>query len=51
MPFLKGVHADQLGIGSERDIGYVHCFDPGKPYTSDGTVIFRLEREVVNEQS
>ena len=51
MPFLKGVHADQLGIGSEKDIGYVQCPDPGKPYTCGGTVIFRLERKVVNERS
>ena len=51
MPFLKDVHADQPGISSEKDIDYVQYPDPGKPYTCGGTVIFGLERKVVNERS
>ncbi len=42
---LKGYSAKKLGIGETDDIGYVQCPDPGKPYTSGGTVIFELKRE------
>ena len=48
-PFLKGVSAKVLGVGKEDDLGYVQCPDPGKPYTSGGTVVFELRREVVGE--
>jgi len=44
MPFLKGVSAKTLGIGTEDDIGYVQCPDPGEGYTEGGTVIFELKR-------
>lgn len=44
-PFLRGVSARELGIGAEEDVGYVQCPDPGKPYTSGGTVVFELRRE------
>lgn len=47
LPFLKGVPAHELGIG-EGDVGYVQCPDPGKPYTSGGTVIFELRRERID---
>ncbi|MFB0569466.1 MAG: TIGR04076 family protein [Nitrososphaeria archaeon] len=43
-PFLHGVGADELGIGSSPDIGYLQCPDPGPPYTSGGTVTFELKR-------
>ncbi|PUA31930.1 MAG: hypothetical protein B7O98_08050 [Zestosphaera tikiterensis] len=43
-PFLKGVSARDLGIGSEDNVGYVQCPDPGKPYTCGGTVVFELKR-------
>jgi len=49
MPFLKGVSAKALGIGEEDNVGYVQCPDPGKPYTSGGTVVFELRREEVRE--
>jgi len=49
MPFLKGVSAKVLGIGEEDNVGYIQCPDPGKPYTSGGTVIFELRREEVKE--
>jgi len=45
-PFLKGVSAKELGIGSEDDIGYIQCPDPGKPYTCGGTVVFELRRRL-----
>lgn len=45
LPFLKGVSAKDLGIGSEDGVGYVQCPDPGKPYTDGGTVVFELRRE------
>jgi uncharacterized repeat protein (TIGR04076 family) len=44
-PFLKGIKAELLGIGS-GDLGYVQCPDPGPPYTCGGTVIFELERRL-----
>lgn len=44
-PFLKGVSAKTLGIGTSDNIGYVQCPDPGKPYTEGGTVTFELIRE------
>jgi len=46
-PFLKGVSARELGIGSEDDVGYLQCPDPGKPYTCGGTVVFELRRRQV----
>ena len=45
MPFLKGVSAKALGIGTEDNVGYVQCPDPGKPYTCGGTVVFELRRD------
>ena len=50
IPFLKGVSAKDLGIGSTDDIGYVQCPDPGKPYTCGGTVVFELRRRRIEEQ-
>jgi len=46
-PFLKGVSARELGIGSEDEVGYLQCPDPGKPYTCGGTVVFELRRRQV----
>jgi len=43
-PFLHGVGADELGMGSGPDIGYLQCPDPGPHYTSGGTVTFELKR-------
>lgn len=48
LPFLKGVSARELGIGIENDVGFVHCPDPGGPYTTGGTVIFELRREEID---
>jgi uncharacterized repeat protein (TIGR04076 family) len=40
----RGYSAKKLGIGSKDDEGYVQCPDPGPPYTSGGTVIFKLKK-------
>jgi uncharacterized repeat protein (TIGR04076 family) len=42
--FLHGTSALELGIGSEEDVGYLQCPDPGPPYTKGGTVLFKLKR-------
>lgn len=34
----------KLGLSKERDKAYIQCVDPGEPYTSGGTVIFRCSR-------
>jgi len=47
-PFIKGVSAKELGIGSEDDIGYIKCPNPRKPYAYGGTVIFELRRSASN---
>ncbi|MEM4452820.1 MAG: TIGR04076 family protein [Desulfurococcaceae archaeon] len=48
LPFLKGVSARELGIGTKDDVGYVQCPDPGRPYTTGGTVVFELKREKID---
>jgi uncharacterized repeat protein (TIGR04076 family) len=45
-PFLHGTSAIELGIGSEEDVGYLQCPDPGPPHTKGGTVLFKLKRVV-----
>ena len=42
---MKGISARELGIGSEDNVGFLQCPDPGKPYTEGGTVIFEVRRE------
>jgi uncharacterized repeat protein (TIGR04076 family) len=48
--FVHGVSAKDLGIGSEDDVGYLQCPDPGPPYTSGGTVVFELRRGEYRER-
>jgi len=43
--FLHGASAKELGIGSQENIGYIQCPDPGPPCTKGGTVLFKLKRE------
>ena len=43
--FLHGISATELGIGSQENIGYIQCPDPGPPCTKGGTVLFKLKRE------
>jgi uncharacterized repeat protein (TIGR04076 family) len=50
-PFMKGIPATALGIGTQDHIGYVQCPDPGPPYTCGGTVLFELRREATTSTS
>jgi len=34
----------KLGLSKEKETAYIQCVDPGEPYTSGGTVIFRCRR-------
>ena len=40
--------ADPVSLGlskpSDRENAYVQCVDPGEPYTSGGSVIFRIKK-------
>ncbi len=47
--FIHGVDADKLGIGKDKDVGFLQCPDPGKPYTCGGTVLFKLIREGIED--
>jgi len=40
----EGVDPRKLGLSKERENAYIQCVDPGEPYTSGGTVIFRCRR-------
>ena len=42
---IHGSSAMDLGIGSEENVGYIQCPDPGPPCTKGGTVLFELKRE------
>lgn len=48
-PFLRGCSAVELGIGSEEDVGYLQCPDPGPPYTRGGVVTFELRQEAIKD--
>lgn len=47
--FAHGASARELGIGTEEDIGYLQCSDPGPPWTKGGTVLFKIKREMIRE--
>jgi uncharacterized repeat protein (TIGR04076 family) len=34
----------KLGLSKRRDEAYIHCVDPGEPYTNGGTVVFKCQR-------
>lgn len=34
----------KLGLSKEKEKAYIQCIDPGEPYTSGGTVIFKCRR-------
>jgi len=34
----------KLGLSKEKEKAYIQCVDPGEPYTSGGTVIFKCRR-------
>jgi len=37
----EDVDPRKLGLSKERSCAYIQCVDPGEPYTSGGTVIFK----------
>jgi uncharacterized repeat protein (TIGR04076 family) len=41
---LYGTSALELGMGSEEDVDYLQCPDPGPPYTKGETFLFKLKR-------
>ena len=48
IPLSRGVSFRELGLAKEEEeVGYVQCLDPGLPYTSGGTVVFKIEREKI----
>lgn len=48
IPLARGVNFKDLGLArKEGNVGYFQCLDPGKPYTTGGTVIFEIKREPV----
>ena len=46
----RGVGFKELGLTKRDDnVGYVQCLDPGSPYTTGGTVVFEVKREVMGQ--
>lgn len=46
----RGVGFKELGLTKKDDnVGYIQCLDPGSPYTSGGTVVFEVKREVMGQ--
>jgi uncharacterized repeat protein (TIGR04076 family) len=40
----EGVSPEQLGLSKEGESAYIHCPDPGEPYTRGGRVVFEIIR-------
>jgi len=40
----EGVDPRKLGLSNQRNVAYIQCVDPGDPYTSGGTVVFKCQR-------
>ena len=40
----EDVDPRKLGLSKEKGNAYIQCVDPGKPYTSGGTVIFKCRK-------
>jgi uncharacterized repeat protein (TIGR04076 family) len=47
----RGADPVQLGLSKaeDREHAYIQCVDPGEPYTSGGTVVFRIGRVNKND--
>jgi uncharacterized repeat protein (TIGR04076 family) len=39
-----GVEPLKLGLAKHGDKAYIHCPDPGEPYTGGGSVVFEIMR-------
>lgn len=44
VPLREGVDPVELGLAKEGKKAYIHCPDPGQPYTDGGEVVFEVER-------
>ena len=43
IPSSRGASFKELGLAKEEgEVGYIQCLDPRLPYTSGGTVIYRV---------
>jgi uncharacterized repeat protein (TIGR04076 family) len=42
--FREGADPVELGLAKKGEKAYIHCPDPGEPYTEGGEVIFEIER-------
>lgn len=40
----EGIDPEKLGLSKKSGKAYIHCPDPGEPYTRGGEVIFEIER-------
>ena len=40
----EGISPEKLGLTKEGSKAYIHCPDPGEPYTDGGRVVFEVER-------
>ena len=40
----ENVDPRKLGLSKRRNSAYIQCVDPGEPYTSGGTVVFKCQR-------
>jgi len=40
----EGADPRKLGLSKQKENAYIQCVDPGEPYTSGGTVIFKCCR-------
>jgi uncharacterized repeat protein (TIGR04076 family) len=38
----EGADPEKLGLAKEGDKAYIHCPDPGPPYTNGGRVVFEM---------
>jgi len=42
----RGTSFKELGLAKEEERDYIQCPDTGPPYTSGGTVVFEIRREL-----
>ncbi len=40
----EGIDPGKLGLTKQGDKAYIHCPDPGEPYTNGGEVVFEIQR-------
>lgn len=40
----EGIDPEKLGLAKKGKKTYIHCPDPGEPYTNGGRVVFEVER-------